>query len=90
MFSFPASTNDGHEADTQIDSHMLMDLPEVYHYGRRGTWFGLTSFFMYMLDGVVSVSFYPYVVDLFLRLALIVCYQMPTMRKDGYGTYLYE
>ena len=56
----PVSTNDGHEADTRIDSHILMELPEVYHYGRRGTWFGLTSFFMYMLDGVVQVSFYPY------------------------------
>jgi phospholipid-translocating ATPase len=45
-------------ADTRIDSHILMELPEVYHYGRRGAWFGLTSFFMYMLDGVVQVSFY--------------------------------
>ena len=34
--SFSASTNDRHEADTQIDSHMMMELPEVLSLWTEG------------------------------------------------------
>lgn len=68
--------------DRVLDSHILMELPEVYHYGRRGTWFGLTSFFIYMLDGVVQ--------SVIIYFIIVYAYKAPTMRKDGYGTYLYE
>lgn len=34
-----------------------MEVPELYHYGRRGTWFGLKSFLVYMIDGIVQVSY---------------------------------
>lgn len=38
------------------DSHVLMQVPEIYHYGREGTWFGMRLFFIYMFDGLVQVS----------------------------------
>jgi phospholipid-translocating ATPase len=41
--------------DNWTDAHLLMAIPELYHYGRRGTWFNLKSFFIYMLDGFVQV-----------------------------------
>jgi len=34
-----------------------MDIPELYRYGREGTWFGLRLFTIYMLDGVYQVRF---------------------------------
>jgi len=39
-----------------LDSHVLMQVPEIYHYGREGTWFGMRLFFVYMFDGLVQVS----------------------------------
>lgn len=33
-----------------------MQVPELYHYGREGSWFGIRLFFIYMFDGVVQVS----------------------------------
>lgn len=41
------------------DAHVLMDLPELYHFGREGKWFGMTDFIIYMLDGIVQVSCTP-------------------------------
>jgi Phospholipid-translocating P-type ATPase C-terminal len=45
----------GGPSDSWTDARLLMDLPELYHYGRRGSWFNLKSFFIYMLDGFVQV-----------------------------------
>jgi len=39
-----------------LDSHVLVQVPEIYHYGREGTWFGMRLFFVYMFDGLVQVS----------------------------------
>lgn len=39
------------------DSQILMDLPELYHYGREKYWFSWRDFFIYMLDGIYQVSF---------------------------------
>lgn len=33
-----------------------MQVPELYHYGRKHTWFGMRLFFVYMFDGLVQVS----------------------------------
>jgi len=33
-----------------------MDVPQLYRYGREGTWFGTKPFLVYMLDGVVQAS----------------------------------
>lgn len=37
------------------DAHILMDLPELYRFGREGSWFGIKWFIVYMFDGVVQV-----------------------------------
>ncbi|KAG5723766.1 putative phospholipid-transporting ATPase DNF1 [Termitomyces sp. T112] len=69
--------------DRILDYHVLMAVPELYHFGRRGTWFGMKSFFIYLLDGlyqsivVFFIIFYSY-------------FPSPTARADGYGVYLQE
>ncbi|RDB22221.1 putative phospholipid-transporting ATPase C24B11.12c [Hypsizygus marmoreus] len=68
--------------DRFLDSHVLMDVPELYHYGRRGTWFGLKSFFIYMFDGLFQS-----VIIFFL---IVYAYKSPTARKDGYDVHLTE
>jgi len=35
-----------------------MAVPELYHYGREGYWFGQKSFMIYMFDGLVQVSYF--------------------------------
>ncbi|KAG5643212.1 hypothetical protein DXG03_001330 [Asterophora parasitica] len=63
--------------DRFLDSHILMQVPELYHYGRRGTWFGLRSFFVYLFDGL-----YQSVIIYFL---ILYAYKAsPTTRTDGY------
>ena len=37
------------------DDTVLMALPELYRFGREGTWFGLRPFILYMIDGVYQV-----------------------------------
>ncbi|KAG5337166.1 hypothetical protein C0989_010433 [Termitomyces sp. Mn162] len=39
------------------DAHVLMDLPELYRYGREGRWFGLKWFTVYMLDAVFQAVY---------------------------------
>ncbi|KAG6902242.1 hypothetical protein C0995_002614 [Termitomyces sp. Mi166 len=69
--------------DRILDYHVLMAVPELYHFGRRGTWFGMKSFFIYLLDGLYQsviiffIIFYSY-------------FPSPTARSDGYGVYLQE
>lgn len=33
-----------------------MALPELYRFGREGTWFGVKQFAIYMIDGVYQAS----------------------------------
>ena len=42
-------------SDIWKDAQLLMKLPELYHYGRRGTWFNHKSFLIYMFDGFLQV-----------------------------------
>lgn len=34
---------------------VLMQVPELYSYGRKGTYFGLWRFSWYMMDGIYQV-----------------------------------
>lgn len=84
--------------DRNISYHVLVQVPELYHYGRRGKLFGLKRFSWYMIDGIYQVSQR----TLVLRSALTalqsaVCfffilyaYQTTSSRNDGYDPALYE
>ncbi|KAI5832175.1 phospholipid-translocating P-type ATPase [Schizophyllum commune Tattone D] len=60
----------------------LMDLPELYKYGRLGTWFAYRNFFIYMIDGV-----YQSVIVFFF---ILYAYRTDSARGDGYDTGMYE
>ncbi|KAJ7228736.1 hypothetical protein GGX14DRAFT_414568 [Mycena pura] len=68
--------------DRFLDSDALMAVPELYRFGREGTWFNLQLFFVYVIDGV-----YQSVVIYFF---ILFTYQSPTSRPDGYDTYINE
>ncbi|TFK36370.1 phospholipid-translocating ATPase [Crucibulum laeve] len=68
--------------DRMLDSRVLMELPELYHYGREGHWFGIRSFLVYMMDGIVQSA-----VIYFL---ILYTYVSPTSRSDGYDVRLQE
>uniref|UniRef100_A0A0W0FFE3 Phospholipid-transporting ATPase n=1 Tax=Moniliophthora roreri TaxID=221103 RepID=A0A0W0FFE3_MONRR len=68
--------------DRIADSHVLMDLPELYRFGREGRYFGMKWFVPYILDAVYQSV----VIFFFIRYA----YGAPTMRTDGYSQNLIE
>ena len=41
----------------RADDDILMALPELYYYGLKGTYFGMTNFTIYMLDALYQVCF---------------------------------
>lgn len=80
-----------------------MDVPELYHYGREGYWFGLKQFFIYVLDGTYQVSIVSSVhlrcspvANQHVRQSVIVyffvmyTYISTTSRTDGYDIRLTE
>ncbi|CAL1705702.1 unnamed protein product [Somion occarium] len=68
--------------DRIVDDHVLMDLPELYAHPRRGEYFSLKLFVIYMIDGV-----YQSAIIFFL---LVYTYWTTTSRTDGYAVYQYE
>ncbi|KZT27329.1 phospholipid-translocating ATPase [Neolentinus lepideus HHB14362 ss-1] len=68
--------------DRIVDDHVLMALPELYHYGREGYWFGTKLFLSYMFDGFVQSA-----VIFFL---IFYSYNTTTARNDGYEVAQYE
>ncbi|KDN51083.1 hypothetical protein RSAG8_00712, partial [Rhizoctonia solani AG-8 WAC10335] len=68
--------------DRNIDSDILVILPELYRYGREGKWFGLRVFALYMLDGIYQSA----VIFFFIFYA----YHTTTARTDGYDVGMYE
>ncbi|KDN45280.1 phospholipid-translocating P-type ATPase [Tilletiaria anomala UBC 951] len=68
--------------DRNIDDRVLMEVPELYKRSRKGSYFGLRLFLIYMLDGLwqsaVLYFFYAYM------------YDTTTPRTDGYSIDLYE
>ena len=78
-----------------------MDLPELYHYGREGTWFHIWWFILYMVDGIYQVSgqllsHYKHVLmkapfqSAVVFFLILYAYVTPTARTDGFGVGLYE
>lgn len=39
-----------------LDDDVLVALPELYRFGREGTWFGTKLFLLYILDAVYQVN----------------------------------
>ncbi|CAE7183194.1 unnamed protein product, partial [Rhizoctonia solani] len=68
--------------DRNIDSDILVILPELYRYGREGRWFGLRVFATYMLDGIYQSA----VIFFFI----FYTYHTTTARTDGYDVGMYE
>ncbi|KAG6836177.1 hypothetical protein H0H93_010616 [Arthromyces matolae] len=48
--------------DRIVDAHVLMDVPELYRYGREGKWFGLKWFSVYMLDALLQTMVFAAVI----------------------------
>ncbi|KAF8195975.1 phospholipid-translocating ATPase [Mycena galopus ATCC 62051] len=68
--------------DRFLDAHVLMAVPELYHFGRTGYWFNLRVFTVYMIDGL-----YQSVIIFFF---LMFTYHSTTSRTDGYDGYINE
>ncbi|TFL07331.1 hypothetical protein BDV98DRAFT_599642 [Pterulicium gracile] len=68
--------------DRMIDYHTLMQVPELYHFGREGKWFGMKLFTIYMVDAVYQSAVIYFIVQ--------YAYESPTARTDGYNGYVYE
>ncbi|KAF8623335.1 hypothetical protein AX15_006411 [Amanita polypyramis BW_CC] len=68
--------------DRIVDDQALMALPQLYHYGRKGHWFGLKWFSLYMLDGLVQ--------SVIIYFLIAYTYLTTSSRNDGWAVYLYE
>ncbi|GLB34568.1 putative cation transport ATPase (P-type) (TC 3.A.3) family, type IV subfamily protein [Lyophyllum shimeji] len=68
--------------DRIVDARILMELPELYRYGRQGNWFSFKWFSVYMLDGVMQSA-----VIFFL---ILYAYVTVSARPDGWQVTLYE
>ncbi|KAF9261452.1 phospholipid-translocating P-type ATPase [Marasmius fiardii PR-910] len=68
--------------DRIVDDHVLMDLPELYRWGREGRWFGMKSFLLYVFDAVYQSA----IIFFFIKYT----YETPTTRLDGYGINMIE
>lgn len=68
--------------DRILDYRVLMELPELYHFGREKYWFSFRDFFIYMLDGVYQ--------SVILFFFIMYTYTTTTARTDGYDVGLYE
>ncbi|KAL0067052.1 hypothetical protein AAF712_005836 [Marasmius tenuissimus] len=69
-------------ADRLIDDRVLMDMPELYWYGRMRRYFSFTKFFEYMMDGL-----YQSVIVFFF---IAYTYTTVSARSDGYDVSFYE
>ncbi|KAH8117016.1 phospholipid-translocating P-type ATPase [Phellopilus nigrolimitatus] len=68
--------------DRIVDDDILMEVPELYHYGRDGYWFGNKTFAIFMFDAVYQSVIIFFIVN--------YSYFMPTSRPDGYDVAQYE
>ncbi|KAH9832873.1 phospholipid-translocating P-type ATPase [Rhodofomes roseus] len=69
--------------DRHVDDHALMALPELYDHSRKGEYFGLRLFAIYMFDGLVQSAF--------IFFLIFYAYSTTTTaRSDGYAVYQYE
>jgi len=68
--------------DRIMDAKVLMQLPELYRFGREGYWFGTKSFMVFLFDGIVQSA-----IIFFL---LLYTYVSTTSRKDGFDIHQQE
>ncbi|KAJ3516647.1 hypothetical protein NLJ89_g988 [Agrocybe chaxingu] len=68
--------------DRFADSHVLMDVPELYWYGREGKWFGTGQFILYMFDGVLQSAI--------IYFLILYSYVTISSRSDGWQVNQYE
>ncbi|RDB22204.1 putative phospholipid-transporting ATPase C24B11.12c [Hypsizygus marmoreus] len=68
--------------DRIVHAHVLMDIPELYRYGREGRWFGMKWFCIYMFDGVVQSAIIFFII--------LYAYVTVSSRTDGFQVALYE
>lgn len=84
-----------------VDADVLMAIPELYRFGREGTWYGLRLFSIYMLDAIYQVRLFIHQIDArlmflsFHQSAVIYffityAYRVTSARGDGFGGYIYE
>ncbi|KAK0464027.1 phospholipid-translocating ATPase [Armillaria novae-zelandiae] len=64
--------------DRLIEADVLMDIPELYRYGREGKWFGLKRFTVYVLDGVYQ--------SIIIFFFILYGYFSPTSRDPEFST----
>ncbi|KAK7034734.1 hypothetical protein VNI00_012141 [Paramarasmius palmivorus] len=69
-------------ADRILDDRTMMDLPELYRYGRERTYFSFRTFCSFMIDGVYQSAI------IFFFTMLI--YDTTSTRPDGYDAAFYE
>ncbi|OSX66767.1 hypothetical protein POSPLADRAFT_1044103 [Postia placenta MAD-698-R-SB12] len=77
--------------------HVLVALPELYAYSRRGGYYDTKLFLVYMLDGIVQVGYFVrYLVTAltcnqqFTLIFFLIFYAYETTTTDGYAVYQYE
>ncbi|KAH8825414.1 phospholipid-translocating ATPase [Flagelloscypha sp. PMI_526] len=68
--------------DRIADAKTLMAIPELYKYGREGSWFRMSTFLIYILDAVAQS-----VVIFFI---VFNTYASTTTRGDGISPYQFE
>jgi phospholipid-translocating ATPase len=68
--------------DRIVDDDVLMALPELYRFGREGTWFGFRIFLRYCIEAV----FQSVIIYFFIHYT----YSSTSAREDGYSGYIYE
>ncbi|KAF8623323.1 hypothetical protein AX15_006401 [Amanita polypyramis BW_CC] len=69
--------------DRIADDRVLMELPELYRYGREGYWYSWKEFFIYIFDGIVQT------VLIFFIIFYSYAWSTST-RTDGWGSFTDE
>jgi len=69
--------------DRIVDDRILMELPELYKYGRERYWFNLKEFTIFMIDGIVQT--------VFIYFVIVYTYgSSTTARPDGWNIFIDE
>ncbi|EGO21270.1 hypothetical protein SERLADRAFT_351381 [Serpula lacrymans var. lacrymans S7.9] len=68
--------------DRMVDADVLMAFPELYRFGREGTWFTNKKFLIYVLDGVVQSAVIFFIIQ--------YTYDSNSARNDGYSIAMSE
>ncbi|KAF9263183.1 phospholipid-translocating P-type ATPase [Marasmius fiardii PR-910] len=69
-------------ADRILDDHVLMEIPELYWYGRSKYYFSLRGFFWFMFDGLYQSAI--------LFFFIMYTYMTTSSRTDGFDAAFFE